>query len=294
MLIQTCIPTWSQLLPSSWQCQCQLPPPKRSFSTMCRVKTCLRSMMKAERLAALALMHAYRDIPTDVEAVIREFCTKKNRCLAFRFLWVPLKLCLQLMCCSSGHYAVVVVHHNHNWLHFVKHSIISCSIRIPGIWQLIGVSRLDQITSQSTWIFRIFREGKSPDPSSTSRYCISPQYAPPRLTNKKCPEMPLTFDDLCCKQTLKVITSILCHLLYLYKLRVAISISTLTYIFSFPFMVWKSNSLRFKMSKQNFGSDFNCLECAKTEKLLVATRSFWQQARGNLLYSWKKAFSWWI
>ena len=44
------------------------------------------STMKAKRLAALALMHAYRNIPTDVEAMIREFCTKKNRRLAFEFL----------------------------------------------------------------------------------------------------------------------------------------------------------------------------------------------------------------
>ena len=59
--------------------------PERSFSTMRRVKTYLvRSTMKTERLAALALMHAYRGI--DVEAVIREFCAKKNRRLAFEFL----------------------------------------------------------------------------------------------------------------------------------------------------------------------------------------------------------------
>ena len=60
--------------------------PERSFSTMRRVKTYLRSTMKTERLAALALMHAYRDIPIDVEALIREFCAKKNRRLAFEFL----------------------------------------------------------------------------------------------------------------------------------------------------------------------------------------------------------------
>ena len=48
---------------------------------------------------------------------------------------------------------------------------------------------------KNTWIFRIFQEIMSPDPLSMSRlelwaltrpYCISPQYAPPRLTNKKC------------------------------------------------------------------------------------------------------------
>ena len=60
--------------------------PERSFSTMRRVKTYLRSTMKTEQLSALALMHAYRDMPIDVEALIREFCAKKNRRLAFEFL----------------------------------------------------------------------------------------------------------------------------------------------------------------------------------------------------------------
>ena len=63
--------------------------PKRSFCTDAGVKTYLvRSTMKTERLAALALMHALRDMPIYVEAVIRELCAKKNR-LAFEFLWVP-------------------------------------------------------------------------------------------------------------------------------------------------------------------------------------------------------------
>ena len=60
--------------------------PARSFSTMRRVKTYLRSTMKTERLSALALMHANRDMPIDVEALIREFCANKNRQLAFEFL----------------------------------------------------------------------------------------------------------------------------------------------------------------------------------------------------------------
>ena len=42
--------------------------------------------MKTERLAALVLTHVYRDIPVDVEAVIREFYAKKNRRLTFDFL----------------------------------------------------------------------------------------------------------------------------------------------------------------------------------------------------------------
>ena len=60
--------------------------PEQSFSTMLRVKTYLRSPMETERLTALALMYAYKDIPIDVEAVIRKFCVKNNRHLAFEFL----------------------------------------------------------------------------------------------------------------------------------------------------------------------------------------------------------------
>ena len=56
---------------------------------MRRVKRYLRSTIKTERLEAIALMHAHRDIPIDVEAVIREFCAKNNRRLAFEFLLVP-------------------------------------------------------------------------------------------------------------------------------------------------------------------------------------------------------------
>ena len=43
------------------------------------------------------------DIPIDLEAVIREFCAKKNRRLAFEFLWPPPRfwICLQLMCVAS-------------------------------------------------------------------------------------------------------------------------------------------------------------------------------------------------
>ena len=48
-------------------------------------------------------------------------------------------------------------------------------------------ARLHQITSQSTWIFRIFREGMSPDRPSMSRIELSLWVlAPPWLTNKKC------------------------------------------------------------------------------------------------------------
>ena len=46
------------------------------------------------------------------------------------------------------------------------------------------------------------------------------------------------------------------------------------YIFSFPFAVWKSNSLRFKMSQQKIWGVFNRLECGKTEKICAGTWSF--------------------
>ena len=90
-LIRTFIPTWSQLLPSSWQCPAfSAATPERSFSTMRRVKTYLLSTMKTERLAALVLMHAYRDIPTDLEAMIHEFCANYS---GTRFC--PLKIKIQ-------------------------------------------------------------------------------------------------------------------------------------------------------------------------------------------------------
>ena len=40
--------------------------PEPSFSTMRRVKTYLRSTMRTEQLSALALMHAYRDMPIEL------------------------------------------------------------------------------------------------------------------------------------------------------------------------------------------------------------------------------------
>ena len=52
--------------------------PEWSFSTMRRVKTYLRSTIKTEWLAAYAPMHALRNIPIDVEAVIHEFAPKKT------------------------------------------------------------------------------------------------------------------------------------------------------------------------------------------------------------------------
>ena len=41
--------------------------------------------MKTERLAALALMHASRDVAIDVETVILEFCAKRTDVLLSNF-----------------------------------------------------------------------------------------------------------------------------------------------------------------------------------------------------------------
>ena len=55
-------------------------PPERSFSTMRRVKTYVRSTMLTERVSSLALMH---EMPIDPERVISDFCASKPRRLAF-------------------------------------------------------------------------------------------------------------------------------------------------------------------------------------------------------------------
>lgn len=59
--------------------------PERSFSLMRKVKTYLKASMRTEQLSPLALMHAYKYIAIDGEAVAREFYGKKNRMLNFRF-----------------------------------------------------------------------------------------------------------------------------------------------------------------------------------------------------------------
>ena len=56
---------------------------KRSFSTMRRVKTYMRSTMLTKRLSSLAVMHAYIEMPIDLERVTRDFCASKPRRLAF-------------------------------------------------------------------------------------------------------------------------------------------------------------------------------------------------------------------
>ena len=123
----------SQLLPSSSQCQCQLLPPNDVLARCAEWRRTYVPRWKqsdSQHLPRCMLT----EIAIDVEAVILEFCAKKNRRLALEFLWVPprFQLCLQLR-----HYLVAVVKNNHSWLHFAKYSIISCSIWNPGICQLI-------------------------------------------------------------------------------------------------------------------------------------------------------------
>ena len=113
--------------------------PERSFSTMRRVKTYLRSTMKTERLAALCpdvclQRHIHWCRSRDLR-ILRQ----KEQTSSFRDFFESTKISdtLQLMCRLAGHYVVAVVDHNHNWLHFLKYSIISCSIWNPSICQLI-------------------------------------------------------------------------------------------------------------------------------------------------------------
>ena len=55
----------------------------RSFSTMKRIKTYLRSTMTTERLSALATLHAYREVEIDRQSVIRKFANEKSRKLDY-------------------------------------------------------------------------------------------------------------------------------------------------------------------------------------------------------------------
>ncbi|XP_062595649.1 52 kDa repressor of the inhibitor of the protein kinase-like [Saccostrea cucullata] len=58
---------------------------ERSFSVMRRVKSYMRSTMSTERLSALAMLHAHKDMPVDYEAVVKEFAQGKSRRLVFLF-----------------------------------------------------------------------------------------------------------------------------------------------------------------------------------------------------------------
>ena len=50
---------------------------ERSFSTLRRVKTWIRSRMGEERLTGLALLNIHRDIPVDAESAIERFAKKR-------------------------------------------------------------------------------------------------------------------------------------------------------------------------------------------------------------------------
>lgn len=56
---------------------------ERSFSTLRRLKTWLRTSMNEERLTGLALLHIHFDIPVDIESIIERFSTSKTRKLDF-------------------------------------------------------------------------------------------------------------------------------------------------------------------------------------------------------------------
>jgi hypothetical protein len=56
---------------------------ERSFSTLRRLKTWLRTRMVEDRLNGLALMHIHRDISIDIDQVIDRFSKNKNRKLDF-------------------------------------------------------------------------------------------------------------------------------------------------------------------------------------------------------------------
>ena len=67
----------------------------------------------------------------------------------------------------------------------------------------------------------------------------------------------------------------------------------LTYIFSFPFAVWKMDSLKFKMSKHKTWETLLPPWVSLNRKIIHQNMKF-QQARGNLLFSWKNGFAQWI
>jgi len=57
---------------------------ERSFSTLRRLKTYLRSTMAADRLTSLALMHIHRDMPINTEQLIEDFAIQHPRRLKLR------------------------------------------------------------------------------------------------------------------------------------------------------------------------------------------------------------------
>jgi len=62
---------------------------ERSFSTMRRVKTYLRSTMSTERMSGLGLLNIYREREINAEQVVDIFARKKDRRLALVFKVSP-------------------------------------------------------------------------------------------------------------------------------------------------------------------------------------------------------------
>lgn len=54
--------------------------PRRSYSMMCKVKTYLHATMKTERLSALVLLHAYREMTTDRQAIMPMSFAPRRMC----------------------------------------------------------------------------------------------------------------------------------------------------------------------------------------------------------------------
>ena len=58
---------------------------ERSFSTMRRVKTYLRSTMTTERMSGLGLLNIYQERAINAEQVVDIFARRKERRLALTF-----------------------------------------------------------------------------------------------------------------------------------------------------------------------------------------------------------------
>ncbi|ESO11803.1 hypothetical protein HELRODRAFT_153371, partial [Helobdella robusta] len=56
---------------------------ERSFSTLRRIKTWLRTRMTEDRLVGLALLNVHRDVLVNVENVIERFAKSGNRKIEF-------------------------------------------------------------------------------------------------------------------------------------------------------------------------------------------------------------------
>lgn len=56
---------------------------ERSFSSMRRIKTYLRSTMTGDRLSALGVLHIHRDFTIDIDQIINKFASAKCRNLDF-------------------------------------------------------------------------------------------------------------------------------------------------------------------------------------------------------------------